>query len=134
MSALESWLRAYLDRHGAQSGTLHVVDGGVMRLAAAIGIPPRVQEVTAVIPRGKGMGGQAWEQERPVSTCNLQEDTSGSIKPGAKAVGARAAIAFPVGDPVAAVVGIAWMEERDLDDATVARIAADVTDLPSLAD
>ena len=41
---------------------------------------------------------------------------SGAVKPGAKAVGAGAAVAFPVHDAagkVRAVVGIAWQEERD---------------------
>jgi L-methionine (R)-S-oxide reductase len=127
---LDAWLRGFLERHGAASGTVHLVDGDVLRLAAAVGIPPRVQELTAVIPRGKGMGGLAWERGRPVSTCNLQEDASGDIRPGAKAVGARAAVAFPVGRPARAVVGIAWMDERDLDDAAVARIAEAGADLP----
>jgi len=129
---LEAWLRGYLDRHGATSGTVHVVDGDVMRLVAAVNIPPKVQEVTAVIPKGKGMGGLAWEQGRPVATCNLQDDNTGAIRPGAKAVGAKAAIAFPIGDPVRLVVGIAWMEEKDLDDAEVRRIVGDARDLPQL--
>jgi hypothetical protein len=128
---LEGWLRRYLERHGAASGTVHVVDGEVMRLAAAVNIPPPVREVTAVIPKGKGMGGLAWEQGRPIATCNLQEDATGNIRPGAKAVGAKAAMAFPIGDPARLVVGIAWMDEMDLNDAaTVARIAGDVADLP----
>ena len=130
---LEAWLRGYLGRHGAASGTVHAVEGEVMRLVAAVNIPPKVQEITSVIPKGKGMGGLAWEQGRPIATCNLQEDTSGQIRPGAKAVGAKAAIAFPVGEPPRLVVGIAWMEEiaDDLNDpAVVARIAADIGDLP----
>jgi L-methionine (R)-S-oxide reductase len=128
---LEGWLRRYLERHGAASGTVHVVDGAVMRLAAAVNIPPAVLEQTAAIPKGKGMGGQAWELQRPVATCNLQEDASGRIRPGAKAVGAKAAMAFPIGDPARLVVGIAWMDEMDLDDAAnVERISGDVADLP----
>lgn len=128
---LEAWLRRFLDRHAAASGTVHRVDGEVLRLAAAVNIPPPVQEITRTIPRGKGMGGLAWERDAPVSTCNLQEDRSGDIKPGAKAVGARAAVAFPIGAPVRAVVGVAWMEERDLDDAAVARVVADAADYPA---
>ena len=129
--ALSAWLHGFLARHGATSGTVHVVDGDVLRMAAAVGIPPKVQEVTAVIPYGKGMAGLAWERDRPVSTCNLQEDRSGDVKPGAKAVGAAAAIAFPLGTPVRAVVGIAWMDTRDLDDAAVEAITATAADFPS---
>src|SRR5688572_23769152 len=44
---LDGWLRGFLDRHGAVSGTVHVVDGDLLRLAAAVNIPPPVQEVTA---------------------------------------------------------------------------------------
>jgi DNA-binding IclR family transcriptional regulator len=53
-----------------------------------------------------------------VQTCNLQTDDSGTIKPGAKAVGAQAAIALPILDDdgeVRAIVGIAWNHERELD-------------------
>jgi len=127
---LDGWLRGFLDRHGAASGTVHVVDGDHLRLVAAVNIPPPVRAVTAQIPLGKGMAGLAWQRGTPVSTCNLQEDTTGDVRPGAKAVGARAAVAFPVGEPVRAVVGIAWMDERDLDPAAVASITGDAADYP----
>ena len=128
---LDGWLRRFLGRHGAVSGTVHVVAGDHLRLAAAVNIPPKVQEVTAEIPLGKGMAGLAWQRGEPVSTCNLQDDGSGDIRPGAKAVGARAAVAFPIGEPVRAVVGAAWLEERDLDDpAAVAAVSGDAGDFP----
>jgi hypothetical protein len=128
-----AWLRTFLARHGGTSGTVHLTDGDVLRLAAAVNIPDKVQEVTRVIPRGRGMAGLAWERGKPVSTCNLKEDTTGDVRPGAKAVDAKAAVAFPVGTPVRAVVGIAWHDERDLDDTAVAAIAADAGDLPQPA-
>ncbi len=129
--ALTAWLQRFLDRHGAASGTVHLIDGDVMRLAAAVNIPPKVQEITAAIPRGKGMGGLAWERGAPVFSCNIQDDRTGDVRPGARAVSAKAAVAFPHGAPMRAVVGIAWMEERDLDDASVAAITADAADFPS---
>jgi hypothetical protein len=61
---------------------------------------------------------------------DLHEDRSGDIRPGAKAVGALAAVAFPLGEPVRAVVGAAWMVEKPLDDAAAAAIAADAADYP----
>jgi hypothetical protein len=129
--ALTAWLERFLARHGAASGTVHLVDGEVLRLAAAVNIPPKVQEITATIPLGKGMAGLAWERATPVFSCNIQDDRSGDVRPGAKAVSAKAAVAFPMGEPIRAVIGAAWMEERALDDASVATISADAGDFPS---
>jgi len=130
--ALEGWLRDFLGRHGAVAGTVHVVDGDTLAIAAAVNIPPKVQEVTARIPLGKGMAGLAWQHDRPISTCNLKEDTSGQVKPGAKAVDARAAVALPVhgGGAVRGVVGLAWADERDLPDDEVAAIGRDAEAMP----
>jgi hypothetical protein len=128
-----TWLRDLLARHGAVAGTVHVVRGDVLALAAAHNIPPKVQEVTATIPMGKGMAGLAWQHDKAIQTCNLKEDASGAVKPGAKAVDARAAVALPVhaaDGAVRAIVGLAWMDERELGDDEVARIAGDAASLP----
>ena len=131
--AINEWLRGLLGRHGAVAGTVHVVRGDLLEIAAAVNIPPKVQEVTAKIPMGKGMAGLAWQHDKPIATCNLQEDTSGAVKPGAKAVGAQAAVALPVhaaDGQVRAIVGLAWMDERELPDALLAAIARDAGSLP----
>ncbi len=97
MSATEAWLKAFLGRHGAVAGTVHVTlddDPDLLALRAAVNIPPKVQEVTARVPRGKGMAGLALERAQPVSTCNLQTDETGDVRPGAKAVAAQAAVAL----------------------------------------
>ena len=86
--ATNEWLRALLGRHRAVAGTVHVVRGDMLAIAGAINIPPKVQEVTAQIPIGKGMAGLAWQHDKPIQTCNLKEDASGAVKPGAKAVDA----------------------------------------------
>src|SRR6185295_15319899 len=93
-----AWLRDLLARHRAVAGTVHVVRGDVLAITAAVNIPQKVQEVTAAIPLGKGRAGLAWQHDKPIQTCNLKEDTSGAVKPGAKAVDARAAVALPVHD------------------------------------
>ncbi|HET9620845.1 MAG TPA: hypothetical protein VFP84_05750 [Kofleriaceae bacterium] len=127
------WLRGLLDRHGAIAGTVHVVRNDLLEIVAAHNIPPRVQEVTATIPRGKGMAGLAWQHDRPIQTCNLQEDASGAVKPGAKAVDGKAAVALPVhaaAGGVRAVVGLAWIDERALADDEVVALAADAASLP----
>ena len=141
---LTEWLSRLLERHGAVAGTVHLLRDDHLAIAAAVNIPPKVQELTAKIAFGKGMAGLAWQHDKPIQTCNLQEDTSGAVKPGAKAVDARAAIALPVHrqaaiDPtglrpglsgIRAIVGLAWMDERVLSDATVAAIASDAATLP----
>ena len=116
----QDWLAEFLRAHGGVAGTVHrVVAADLMELDAAVNIPPPVQAATAKIPVGKGMAGIAMAEDRPVSTCNLKEDQSGAVKPGAKAVGAGAAVAFPIhdaGGKVRAVIGIAWQAARDISD------------------
>jgi L-methionine (R)-S-oxide reductase len=131
--SMNRWLCDLLGRHGAIAGTVHVVRGDALEIAAAHNIPPKVQEVTAKIPLGKGMAGLAWQHDKPISTCNLKEDATGAVKPGARAVDGKAAIALPVHETsglVRAVVGIAWADERDLPDALVAQISGDAASLP----
>lgn len=131
--SMNQWLRELLGRHGAVAGTVHVVRGDLLQIAAAHNIPPRVQEITAQIPLGKGMAGLAWQHDKPISTCNLKDDASGAVKPGAKAVDGKAAVALPVHDPsgvVRAVVGLAWADERDLADDLLAAIAGEASSLP----
>ena len=131
---ITEWLRSLLAKHGAVAGTVHVVRGELLAITAAINIPPKVQEVTASIPIGKGMAGLAWQQDRPIQTCNLQDDKGGEVRPGAKAVDARAAVALPVHDAagaIRAVVGLAWMEERVLPDDVIAALRVDAAGLPA---
>jgi len=114
---LQSWLTALLNYAGAVAGTVHLHERGGLRLAAALNIPPSVQEVVAWVPSGKGMAGLALERGEPVQTCNLQEDRSGAVKPGARAVNAQAAVAMPVRDSAGAtlaVVGVAFADEREI--------------------
>jgi len=128
-----AWLRDLLARHGAVAGTVHIVRGDLLAIAAAVNIPPKVQEVTASIPLGKGMAGLAWQHDKPIQTCNLKEDDSGAVKPGAKAVDAKAAVALPVHDGdgmVRAVVGLAWMDERELGEGELSAISKDAASLP----
>ncbi len=133
MSSLKQWLEAYLSEHGGTSGTVHIYRDGALRLAASVNIPPPVEQVVAVIPKGKGMAGLAWEQNRPIQTCNLKEDTSGSVKPGAKAVNALAAVALPVNHSdgsIRAVVGIAFPDERRFTEADLDRLTTSAGTLP----
>jgi O-acetyl-ADP-ribose deacetylase (regulator of RNase III) len=115
--AHQAFLESLLDRLGGVAGTVHEQRGEDLYLTAARNIPPPVVTIVAHVPHGKGMAGVAQVKKQPVQTCNLQTDDSGTIKPGAKAVDAQAAIALPVlreNGEVRAVVGIAWSDEREL--------------------
>jgi L-methionine (R)-S-oxide reductase len=116
-AAHQSFLESLLTRVEGVAGTVHEQRGADLYLTAAHNIPPPVVAIVAHVPHGKGMAGIAQVKKQPVQTCNLQTDDSGTIKPGAKAVGAQAAIALPVLDDsgdVRAIVGLAWDHEREL--------------------
>ena len=87
---LDDWLADFLARNGGVSGTVHLYESGGLRLASAANIPEKVRQIVAWVPYGKGMAGLALERGVPVETCNLKEDDSGAVKPGAKAVDAQA--------------------------------------------
>ncbi len=114
----QRWLEAAIAALGGVAGTVHVQRGTDLFLTAAHRIPPPVIAVVAHVPEGKGMAGLAQTRREPVQTCNLQDDKSGNVRPGAKAVDAQAAIAVPLLDDagsVLAVVGVAWNEAGDID-------------------
>ena len=116
----QAWLEAFLSQHGGVAGSVHYLRGEVLELAASVRLPPPVLEKTRHIPKGKGMAGLAWERNRVVSTCNLKTDTSGDVRPGAKAVDAGAALAIPVRDAqgeLRAVLGIAFAGAREMSEA-----------------
>jgi hypothetical protein len=122
---LEAWLISFLSEAGAVAGTVHWHEKGGLRLAASVNIPLKVREVVDWVPAGKGMAGLALEQGQPVQTCNLKDDRSGAVKPGAKAVDAKAAVAIPVrdeSDSIVAVVGIAFADEREIQDEELDRL------------
>jgi L-methionine (R)-S-oxide reductase len=131
---LLAWLAPFVDSHGGVAGTVHLRRGDdELVMSAAHNIPEPVRRITAVVPRGKGMAGLAFEQDRAISSCNIQTDTSGQVRPGAKAVGAQAAVAIPIHDAagaVRAVVGIAFMREGEIPDDELARLRAAAEQLP----
>ncbi len=112
----QQWLEDSIANLDAAAGTIHIQRGEDLYLSAALRIPEPVLAIVAHVSHGKGMAGAAQLSKAPVQTCNLQDDKSGNIRPGAKAVGAQAAIAIPLlskaGD-VMAVVGFAWQKEGD---------------------
>lgn len=132
--SIDRWLESFVRAHGGAAGTVHARLLDELVLAAAFNIPDPVRRAVARVPRGKGMAGLALERNEPVATCNLQTDTSGDVRPGARAVGAEAAVALPVHDllgRVRAVVGIAFAGERDLSQNEIEALSRDARSLPS---
>lgn len=134
--ATQQWLESFIADHDGVAGTVHRLAPGnsdLLELHAAVNIPPKVVEVTSKIPRGKGMAGLALERDQPVATCNLETDETGDVRPGAKAVDAQGAVALPVHDAsgaIRAVVGIAYMGERDFTDDELAALTQKAGELP----
>jgi L-methionine (R)-S-oxide reductase len=131
---LDSWLQSFLAKYNGAAGTVHFFENDGLKLVSAINIPPQVQQVVAWVPNGKGMAGLALQRKEPVQTCNLKEDNSGNVKPGAKAVNAQAAVALPVLDGesgVRAVVGIAFPHERDFTPEELKELTAAAAGVPS---
>ena len=109
---------------------MHRVRDGDLHLTAALNIPPPVLAAVALVPRGKGMAGLAQTRGEPVQTCNLRDDHTGQLRPLARTVDGRAAIALPVmaGGEARAVVGLSFSFEGELGaDAAAALMAAAAT-------
>ena len=121
-------LALVLEHFAADSGTIHTRAGEFLELAAASpGMPDVVLEKIRTIPIGKGMAGRAAERRAPVDTCNLQTDTTGDVRPGAKATGLEGSIVVPILDAHDAPVGslgVANRSERTFTDAEVATLTA----------
>jgi hypothetical protein len=83
---LSQALQLLLKRFDCTTGTVHLLDeSGILKLAAQRGIPDVVLDKIKAIPVGKGMAGIAAERREPVQLCNLQTDSSGVVRPGARA-------------------------------------------------
>src|SRR5262245_16642891 len=94
---LNAALSTIVDALRAESGTIHFIGGdGALHLRAAHAIPAQVREIVKVVPVGKGMAGLAVQRNAPVNACNLQTDTSGDVRPGARATGMEGAIVVPM--------------------------------------
>jgi L-methionine (R)-S-oxide reductase len=100
----------------ADSGTVHVLRGDALLhlLAATQGLPEPVLATIAKIPVGKGMAGLAVERGQAVDACNIQTDTSGDVRPGAKATGLAGAVVVPIfrGEAIVGALGIGNRGER----------------------
>jgi hypothetical protein len=130
----QAWLESFVSSSGGIAGTVHMVTSpDELSLAAAVRIPEPVKQIVARVPKGKGMAGLAFEKDQPISTCNIKTDSTGQVRPGARAVDARAGVALPVHDGagrIRAIVGIAFTDEKALSESELAALARDAAALP----
>jgi putative methionine-R-sulfoxide reductase with GAF domain len=112
---LSTVLGAAIAHFGCQAGTIHLLRDGVLRIAAHKNIPPPVVQIVETVPIGKGIAGLAAQRLEPVTICNLQTDTSGQAKPGAKATGMEGSLAVPMlaQGKLRGVIGIAKASAYD---------------------
>lgn len=97
-SVLSKVLAAILTDFQSETGTIHLLDAEqqLLLMAAEAGLPPQMLAAVRTIPVGKGIAGQTVAQNKPVTICNLQTDTSGVAKPGAKQTGVGGALCVPM--------------------------------------
>ncbi|WP_395744999.1 GAF domain-containing protein [Prosthecobacter sp.] len=102
---------------GCTTGTLHRLDPADhhLKLVAHQGIPEALMPIIQSIPVGKGIAGVAAERQEPVEMCNLQTDTSGVARIGARQTHVQGTLAVPVldGGRLCGTLGIGKMVPYD---------------------
>ena len=102
---MQEALEAIVKKFGADTGTVHLLEDGVLVLKGQVGLPPHIAAIVGRVPVGKGMAGLAAERNAPVNACNIQTDSSGDVRPRAKETGVNGAIVVPMRDAVGSVRG-----------------------------
>jgi putative methionine-R-sulfoxide reductase with GAF domain len=123
-AALEELIR----RFGADTGTIHVLEGEVLALKAHLGIPPHIVQLVSRVPVGKGMAGLAVERNDSVASCNIQVDKTGDVRPAAKQTGVNGAIVVPMRDAegnAKGALGIGVHRVYEYSDEEIARLTSE---------
>ncbi|HVG18911.1 MAG TPA: GAF domain-containing protein [Blastocatellia bacterium] len=102
---MQARLEEIVRRFGADTGSIHMLEGDVLVLKAHVGLPRHVVDIVSQVPIGKGMAGLAAQRNEPVTSCNIQTDESGSVQSGARATGVSGAIVVPIRGPRAEAKG-----------------------------
>ncbi len=114
---LEKILRDTLAKFHSETGTIHRLDEPtqLLHLVAHVGLPPQILGIVTTIPMGKGIAGETAAKNQPVTICNLQTDSGGVARPGAKQTGVGGAICVPVrkGGKIVGTFGIGTVREHE---------------------
>ena len=110
-------LQLVLTELHSETGTIHRLDQEkqLLHLTAQVGLPPFMLDIVKTIPVGKGIAGETVVRGGPVTMCNLQTDTSGVAKPGAKQTGVGGALCVPIrrGEIIVGTIGIGTKREHE---------------------
>lgn len=116
-TVLPESLQLVLTALHSETGTIHRLDAQrqLLHLTAQIGLPPFMLEIVNTIPVGKGIAGETVVRGGPVTMCNLQTDTTGVAKPGAKKTGVGGALCVPIrrGDAIVGTIGVGTKREYE---------------------
>lgn len=127
-AALKKALERVLAEFHSETGTIHLLDAEkqLLHLAAQVGLPPQMLDVVKTIPVGKGIAGQTVAQNKPVTICNLQTDSSGVAKPGARQSGVGGALCVPLrkNGQIVGALGIGTRREHQYTPEETARLEA----------
>jgi putative methionine-R-sulfoxide reductase with GAF domain len=114
---LETILLDALAQFNSETGTIHKLHEPMqlLHLVAQVGLPPQMLNIVSIIPVGKGIAGETVAKNLPVTICNLQTDTSGVAKQGAKQTGVGGALCVPIreGEKVIGTLGIGTAREHE---------------------
>ena len=114
---LQESLQLVLAALHSETGTIHRLDPEkqLLHLTAQVGLPPFMLDIVKTIPVGKGIAGETVVRGGPVTMCNLQTDTSGVAKPGAKQTGVGGALCVPIrrGDTIVGTIGVGTKREHE---------------------
>src|ERR1017187_3341337 len=114
---LRTLLRDTLAQFHSETGTIHrqAEPTQLLHLVSHIGLPPQLIDIVKTIPVGKGIAGETVAKNRPVTICNLQTDTSGVARPGAKQTGVGGALCVPIrsGEKIVGTFGIGTVREHE---------------------
>lgn len=115
MNDYQKTLEQTLANFECTTGTVHLLDEktGLLTLVAHAGLPPHLLPIVQSIPIGKGIAGCAAEKRAPVQLCNLQTDTSGVAKPGAKDTRVQGSLAVPMMDENGVLRGVLGIGKRE---------------------
>jgi hypothetical protein len=102
----QSWIKAYVERHDALSGTVHLFLKERLELGAAIDFPLKMQQSIAKLAVGEGFAGAAMEQGKTLRPTDVEGTELQA--------GAADGLAIPISDPAGghrAVVSIFFEQE-----------------------
>jgi len=118
--AMQRVLQRTFEALRATNGTIHLLEAdGALHLRARGPLPPELLGRIRVIPVGRGMAGLAVERRAPVSTCNLQTDATGDVRPGARMTGLAGSVCVPIlrangaDEDAVGALGVGVQGERD---------------------